>query len=493
MHATASFARTRSGDGRGRWPRAAGIVLAGMLGSVAATGVAAGADGGLADAAKARDWAQVAALIGEGADVDARQADGATALHWAAYWDEADALAGLIRAGADVNAQNDYGASPLWAACANRHPGIVERLLAAGADPNLGLGSGETLLMRCAHTGDPRAVRALLAHGVDVDAREPAREQTALMWAVANRQAAATRVLLEHGAAVDARTRTVRQFRGTGERSTTSPQGASWFDAGGFTPLLFAARHGDIESARALLAAGADVNDQGADGNSVLVVAAMSGNESLAEFLLAEGADPDAASAGYTALHAAVLRSQPDLLRALLAAGVDPDAPLVRGTPVPRWTYQFVFTLREKGATPLTLAAKYLEPDLVRALGEAGADALIPMEDGTTALMAAVGLGLSRSTNRRSRLIAPELVAAEWGNEGLVLETVRAVIAASGAAGINESGRGGNTALHGAARNRYRTVADLLIAEGADPDIQNEDGTPARELVDRLAADAAGG
>ena len=491
MYATESFGRRRANPGRPSY--AAAVVMVFALSGVWAPGAAAvGADGGLADAAKARDWPRVAALIEAGADVDARQADGATALHWAAYWDEPDALTRLIRAGADVNARNDYGATALWAACANRHPGIVERLLAAGADPNLGLGSGETLLMRCANTGDPRAVRALVAHGADVDATEPARGQTALMWAAANRQPAVTRVLIEHGAAVNARTRTVRQFRGTGERSTTSPQGASWFDAGGFTPLLFAARHGDIESLRALRAAGADVDDRSADGNSALAVAAMSGHERLAEFLLGEGADPDAAGAGYTALHAAVLRSQPDLLRALLAAGADPDAPLVRGTPVPRWTYQFVFTLREKGATPFTLAAKYLEPDLVRALAEAGADPLIPMEDGSTALMAAVGLGLSRSTNRRSRLIAPELVAAEWGNEDLVLETVRAVVAAGGAAGINEPGRGGNTALHGAARNRFKGVADLLMAEGADPDIENEDGTPARELVDRLA-DAAGG
>ena len=491
MYATESFGRCRANPGRPSC--GAAVVMVFALSGVWAPGAAAvGADGGLADAAKARDWPRVAALIEAGADVDARQADGATAVHWAAYWDEPDALEGLIRAGADVNARNDYGAAPLWAACANRQRGMVDRLLAAGADPNLGLGSGETLLMRCAHTGDPRAVRALLAHGADIHAAEPARGQTALMWAVANRQAAATRVLIEHGAAVDARTRTVQQFRGTGERSTTSPQGASWFDAGGFTPLLFAARHGDIESARALLAAGADVNDRSADGNSALVVAAMSGQENLAVFLLGQGAHPEAAGAGYTALHAAVLRSQPELLRALLAAGADPDAPLVRGTPVPRWTYQFVFTLREKGATPFTLAAKYLEPDLVRALAEAGANPLIPLEDGTTALMAAVGLGLSRSTNRRSRLIAPELVAAEWGNEGLVLETVRAVVAAGGAAGINEPGRGGNTALHGAARNRFRAVADFLMAEGADPEIENEDGTPARELVDRLA-DAAGG
>ena len=492
MHATASFARCRLRIDRGRRSRAARAAAFAAAGLLWCAGSAGAAGSALADAAKAQAWARVAALIAEGAEVDAPQADGATALHWAAYWDETPALDGLIRAGANLNAQNDYGATPLWAACANRHPGGVERLLAAGADPNLALGSGETLLMRCARTGDPRAVRALLAHGADVDAAEPTQGQTALMWAAANRQAAATRELLAHGAAVGARTRTVRQFRGTGERSTTSPQGAAWFDAGGFTPLLFAARHGDLESARVLLAAGADVNDTAADGNSALVVAAMSGHENLAAFLLAQGADPDAAGAGYTALHAAVLRSQPALLRALLAAGANPDAPLVRGTPVPRWTYQFVFTLREKGATPFALAAKYLEPDLVRALAEAGADTLTPMEDGTTALMAAVGLGLSRATNRRSRLIAPELVAAEWGDEDRVFETVRAVIAAGGAGGIDRPGRNGDTALHAAARNRFRSVADLLITHGADPDVRNEDGTPARELVDRLAS-AVGG
>ena len=482
MHATASFALCRFRIGGGS--RAARAAAVGVLWGVGTAG-AAGSE--VADAAKAQAWGRVAALIGAGADVDAPQADGATALHWAAYWDEARALEDLIRAGANPNARNDYGATPLWAACANRHPGSIERLLAAGADPNLGLGSGETLLMRCAHTGDPRAVRALLAQGAAVDAVEPAQGQTALMWAIANRQAAAVRVLLAQGAAVDARTRTVRQFRGTGERSP-----AAWFDAGGFTPLLFAARHGDLESARVLLTAGADVNDTAADGNSALVTAAMSGHENLAAFLLAHGADPDAAGGGYTALHAAVLRSQPALLRVLLTAGANPDAPLVRGTPVPSRTYQFVFTARDKGATPFVLAAKYLEPDLVRMLAEAGADARMPMEDGTTALMAAVGLGLSRATDRRSRLIAPELVAAEWGDEALVVETVRAVIAAGGAAGINKPGRGGDTALHGAARNRFMAVADLLITHGADPDVRNEDGTPARELVDRPAA-AAGG
>jgi ankyrin repeat protein len=310
------------------------------------------------------------------------------------------------------------------------------------------------------------------------------------MWAVANRHPDVTRVLLEHGAAVDARTTAVRQLRGTGERSTTSPSGATYFDAGGFTPLLFAARHGALDSARLLLDAGADLNDSAADGNSALVMAAMSGHGQLGELLLDRGADPDASGAGYAALHAAVLRSQPGLVRALLTTGANPNARLVKSTPVPRWTYQFIFTLREKGATPFMLAAKYLEPEILRMLAAAGADPLLSMEDGTTTLMAAVGLGLNRSTNRRSRLIAPELVAAEWANEDLVLDTVKAAVDAGAAVGgvINETGRGGNTALHGAARNRFRTVVAFLVAQGGDLDIANEDDTTPQELLDRLDA-----
>ena len=144
----------------------------------------------------------------------------------------------------------------------------------------------------------------------------------------------------------------------------------------------------------------------------------------------------------------------------------------------------------------LDLFEAVMKGDCAAALAElseqyaAGADPLLPMEDGTTALMAAVGLGLNRSTNRRSQLIAPELVAAEWANEGLVLDTVKTAVDAGAAAAdvINETGRGGNTALHGAVRNRFRTVVEFLVAQGGDLDIENEDETTPRELLERLDA-----
>ena len=465
------------------------LAAAGMLCTVWAAGPAAGnTDREIVDAAKDRDWATVGSLLERGVDADTPQGDGATALHWAAHWNDLGTVDRLIEAGANVDAANALGATPLWVACASRNTGVAQRLLAAGADANRGLFAGETVLMRCTATGDPRAVEALIEHGARVDATEPENGQTALMWAAAHLQPDVTRALLEHGASVDARTITRQQFRGTGLRSTTSPAGATYFDAGGFTPLLFAARHGDIESARRLLNAGADVDDTGADGNSALALAAMSGHPRLAEFLLARGANPNADGAGYSALHAAVLRADASLVRMLLARGADPNARLTRSTPVPRWTYEFVFTLREKGATPFLLATKYLEPELARMIAAAGADPLVRTDDGTTALMAAVGHGLSRSTTRRSRLIAPELVSAQWNDEDLVLETVKAAVDAGAADTLRETIRAGETALHAAARYGFTSVVDYLVGLGADLDWETEDGTTPRDLLEQHLA-----
>ena len=446
----------------------------------------------LVEAAKQRDAEAVARLLRQGVDVDAPQGDGATALHWAAHWNDAGTLDRLIESGAGVDAENDLGATPLWVACAGRSTAAVLRLLEAGANPDSRLHAGETALMRCAYTGDAEAVEALLARGAEIDAAEPSRGQTALMWAAASRQPAVTRVLLERGASIDARTQVVRQLRGTGLLSTTSPAGATEFDAGGFTPLLFAARHGDAGSVRLLLDAGADVDETAADGNSALVIAAMSGHARLAELLLAHGADPNASGGGYTALHAAVLRADAGLVRALLAQGADPNARLVHSTPVPRWTYQYILTLREKGATPFLLAVKYLEPGIARRLAAAGADPLATFDDGTTALMAAVGLGMSRAVTRRSRLIAPELVAAEWADEARVLESVRAAVEAGAAAAIHAAAGNGNTALHGAARNGFTRVVEILERHGGDLDAENEDGTTPRDLLEARRAAAPG-
>ena len=273
-------------------------------------GVAAAAppETALADAAKRADWAAVRTLLQAGADVDDRQGDGSTALHWASYRDNREIAALLIRAGADVDAANDLGVTALWAACENGSSAMVETLLEAGADPNTALPFGETPLMTAARAGNAHVVGRLLAAGAEVDAATDAGAygaQTALMWAVAQKHAAVVEVLLAHGADVHARSttftetvKTVSTYANYGLRCV--PRDECYItevQSGGFTPLLFAARVGDLASARLLVAAGADVNEATPDGAGALAVAALSGSGAVGALLLEHGADPNAAGA----------------------------------------------------------------------------------------------------------------------------------------------------------------------------------------------------
>ena len=352
---------------------------------------AADSDVRLIEAIKNADTAAVRALL-PGSDVNARAGDGATALHWAAYKDDLVTADLLIRTGAAVNAVNDLGVTPLWVASTNASAPMIATLLSAGADPDVAPPTGGTPLMLVSRAGNPEAVTQLLAHGADVNAKEGARNQTALMWAVAQREPEIVRLLLAAGADVDARSKISRQvvftccpnFNGDNE-------GTIEVEQGGFTPLMFAAREGAIESAGLLVAAGANANDTTPPGTSVMVVAAHSGHGTLAVWLLEHGADPNAAGTGYTALHAAVLRSDLDLVKALLAHGANPNARLTKGTPVRRHNgggNGIAFNKSWIGATPFLLATKFLELDLMRVLVAGGADVAVPMEDGTTSVMA---------------------------------------------------------------------------------------------------------
>src|SRR5215217_3529929 len=91
----------------------------------------------LSDAAKRVDREGVRRLIKEGANVNALEGDGSTALLWAAYRDDGETADLLLKAGAKPNIANDLGATPLWAAAQNSSEAMVRRLLQAGADPNL--------------------------------------------------------------------------------------------------------------------------------------------------------------------------------------------------------------------------------------------------------------------------------------------------------------------------------------------------------------------
>ena len=475
---------------------AIGIAAAPVAGA-AANGVDAPA---IVDAARAQDTDAVRTLLAEGADVDAAQPDGATALHWAAYRDDHETAALLLDAGTDVNATNELGATPLWLAADNGSAVMVERLLEAGADPDIALHNGETPVMTASRTGNADAVRHLAARGADLNAKERSRAQTALMWAVAQGHHEVIEVLLAHGARVDARSRIrPRMMHAAATNGSQYDQGVIW-NRGGYTPLLFAARHGDVEAGRRLVGAGADIDDAAPTGASVLVVAAHSGHVDFVRFALAAGADPNDIGAGYAPLHAAILRGDLELATALLAGGADPNARLEKGTPLRRAGQDWAIAPQHVSATPYWLAAFYQEANIMRALAAWGADpGLTTLERWAyvferaggigpphiaggfqTPLLAAVSGANNRGRRFNSSLRNPDR------EERAAYEAARAAI--EHGADVNRTDHVGTAPVHSAAQRNYATVVELLAENGADLNLRNGQGRTALALAERAEA-----
>ena len=475
---------------------------------------AAGDPPPVVDAARNGDEAVLRTLVEQGADVNATAGDGSTALLWASHRDLPKSVNLLIRAGADVNRANDLGATPLWAAGENGSVAVVERLLEAGADPNLALRHGETPLMAATRSGSARAAELLLEHGADPNATGP-RDQTALMWAVLDLSSDVVKVLVDHGVDVHARTAVTVELKAHEPHSHIQNQG--WFEHGGNTALMFAARVGDVESARHLVAAGADVNDRSAFGVSAVAMAAysnfrtlvaepayssggpytMGGREGfrpgrfgeLVEFLLEEGADPNLGSDRFTALHAAILRHDQRSVDLLLERGADVTTPLATFTPIQRGSNQaFYFHNGWIGARPVWLAARFGTAGILRSLLEHGADPRFvhrgeyfaggdgALTDGifaarqvevTTTLMAAL------SMSNAGRAWVYQHVCSEGHKEDL-LEKVRLLVDVG--VDLNMTTAQGQTALDQAETMGYQDTVDFLVAAGAEKGVAREDG-----------------
>ena len=440
--------------------RISGLVLL----ALGISGAALGAERAtLADAAEQRDQARVHALLKTGVDVNAAQSDGTTALHWAAYHDDAETAALLLRAGAKVNAVNRYGLPPLSVACSSGSGGVVKLLLAAGADANAAMAGGETVLMLAARSGNLEAVRALLARGARFDARER-RGQTALMWAAAEGHAAVVRALIEAGADINAT-----------------------LDSG-FTPFLFAVREGHLDVVREFLTAGVDVtatvqrrdgaprdpalNRPVGKGTSPLLLAVQNGHFELAIALVDAGADPNDRRTGFTPLHTLTWVRRPDssdasepapvgsgrltslqFVREIVKRGANVNLRLDKGAPKVPNTSSRTGT---EGATPFLLAADRSDVSLMRMLLELGADPLLPNFNHTTPLMVAAGLETTEPLE-------------EAGEEPEALEAVKMLLDLG--ADINAVDDNGDTAMHGAAYAQYPLVVKLLADRGADPQI----------------------
>ncbi len=503
----------------------------------------------------------VRALLKEGADVNSALGDGMTALHWAASKDDVELAKMLLYAGANVKATTRLGGyTPLLIASRNGNASMMAALVAAGADANSATTNATSALMLASASGKVDAVRILLDHGADVNAKETAKGETPLSFAAAYGRADVIRELAAHGANLKATTTVVdlsaftreEQARQAALTQTGAPPGSGVRGApvepgaqptqpaaanggfggggggrgrgagvagvdrqyvateligftGGLAPLHLAARQGQLDAVKALVDAGADINQPSAgDKTTPMLIATINGQFDIAKFLLDKGANPRLAEDnGATPLYAALncewapkaLYPQPrayeqqhasylDLMGALLDKGADPNARLKMKV----WYSGYNFDLSgvdEAGATAFWRAAYASDVDAMRLLVAHGADPNIwtkrtpgrprtgdvqraaadvsplpPVPVGAQAvppLLAAAGQGYGEGFAANSHRFAPGgmLAAVKYLVEELHVD-------------VNATDHEGNTALHHAAARGDNEMIRYLVSKGAN-------------------------
>jgi ankyrin repeat protein len=449
-----------------------GILL--LSGLFLSSGAAFAVNSPVADAVQNRDSATLQALLKQHTAVNTAQPDGTTALHWAAHWNDSETVGLLLKAGADAKAVNQYGATPLSEAAALGNAAIIELLLKAGADPNTRTtADGETVLMTSARAGNQDAVKVLLDHGADVNAKEAYRGQTALMWAAAERHAGVVNLLLQHGADWKVQS----SFRETKIPKLSTASSISPISRGGLTAFLFAAREGDIETAKAMLDHAVDINQTDVDGTSGLVVSIMNKQYTFAKFLLDRGADPNVTDVkGRAALYAAVdMRNEDwsalpmrkgqdplpsmELIKAILAHGAKPNAALTHNLPG-RSGMDYGDVALDEGTTPFMRAARSGDAATMRVLLAAGADPKLVTKDGNNALLFAAGIGY-RDKNTR-------------GTDAEALEALQ--LCMDQGLDLSQTNAKGESALHGAANRGSDVLVKFLVEHGAKLDAKSKAG-----------------
>jgi cytohesin len=428
-------------------------------------------------AARSGNTAALSALIEAGGNVNAvEKLRGTTALMWAAEQGHAEAVQVLLKAGANPSAKSGGAGLPRNYLAPRVNVHAVEeaqkrrqRAIAAGRtyeeqleyeyEHGMDLGAARNAFDR----GRPAAgtARPVTPAAPAAPAPAPAPRAAAPAAATAN-AAAAAKPKAEAGAAAAA----AAAAEGVQTTDDVVVAGLVGSGGGGLTPLVFAAREGYIDVAKALLDGGAPVNETTNYGWTALLTAVNNRHYQLAKLLIEHGADVNIANkGGWTPIYLAtdnrnieggdypVHKADMDSLefiKLLLDHGADPDARCKDNT-----LTRTIFTMQwfyEDGATAFIRAAQSSDTKLMALLLEYGADAFAETASGDTALTAAGGIGwVDGVTYERSPKENYEAVK-------MLLDL-----------GVdpNAANREGRTALMGAALKGRNDVVQLLVDRGA--------------------------
>ena len=454
----------------------------------------------LAAAVKAGQRAAAIEMIAKkSADVNAAEADGSTALLWAANGNDADLVARLLKAGANPNVRNQLGSMPLAEAAFHSNPEMIQALLDAGADPNAAGADGQTALMVIARTPNVAAAKLLLAKGANPNAKETQREQTALMWAAASSQGPMMRELLAHGAEVDAKSALDLMTPLVSGEPRAQPR-----PPGGMTAMLFAVREGCMDCVKALLEKGAKVDLPDPEGVTPLISAVFNAHFDVAKYLIEQGANinrfdwwgrtPLYLAVDYNTLPHGGRPDQPsldetlpiDIIRILLEKGANPNIQLKLFPP-------FRATGNDRGldgmltigTTPLLRAAKALDAPAIQLLLEHGAIVDLPNSQGMTPTLAASAMG-STDADTRGYYTTPDVQERSIASLDLLL--------AHGGAINGVAGRLLQAPLHGAAFWGWNKAVEYLLSKGANINLTDSRGFTAVDYaMGRAGGNSRGG
>ena len=439
-------------------------------------------------------------LIKAGADVNQLKANGTTPLMTAAASGSADAVKVLLDHGANINAKETaHGQTALMFAAAMNRDAVIRVLMAHKADPNVATSVTKVVRVRFDQDGNivedrpgaggrggAGARRELTAEQQDkADEAADAAAASEGMKKAHDQQKGDLEVLAKAMGEKGSVYAVAKPKPRAGDISFRAPRRIGPEFAGGMAALLYAAREGHMESVKALVEAGADINEQSADKFTPLVEALANGHVDVAKYLVDKGANVNLASvSGLTPLYAVIdvqwaphaWFPQPsteqektnylDLMKELIDKGADVNAAINEKLWFRSFTNDYTW-VDPAGATPFWRAAQSSDTAAMKLLIDHGADPKKATKSGDTPLHAATGIGWAAnwSVNAPVPSIDAVKMCVELGND------------------VNAADNRGYTPLHGAAYLGNNDMVNYLASKGANVKALTKAGDTVADLA----------